>query len=219
MPLTDCWPGSASQQRFTTATAASEACTEPLPKLGVWTLKPQQQAADCALLADDRGVLVPSQEAQLTCAALLQIEEALRKRKLRDTPLTPEEASYLASCSGEIAPGWPGSLALPASHLPGSQDFGPVLDLAQACSLNAQPPTRHFASFLYRVLYRQGPGCAHVADDTCSRCLGVGHLSWRPSRLHGCMLHQSCKKGVSAGALVRVHARWSQAVHGLWGRV
>ena len=99
----------------------------------------------------------------------MQIEEALHKRKLRDTPLLPEEASFLASCSGEIAANWPGSMAMPgmpASHLPGSQDFGPVLELAQACSLAASAPIRHFSAFLYCTLYRYS-----LHQIACLMCL------------------------------------------------
>ena len=42
---------------------------------------------------------MPLLHAEDRCLLTVQIEEAIVRRKLRDSPITPEEASFLASCS------------------------------------------------------------------------------------------------------------------------
>ena len=125
------------------------------------------------------------------------------RRKLRDTPLTPEEASFLASCAGSLPANFPGPAdgmpGLPIGALPGCQDFGPILELADALSGWSQPAVRAFAGAVYRALYR----CAALIVAA----LSPGNAAWalapaaaKPECSSSC-LFALCK---AAGSCIRM---------------
>ena len=75
------------------------------------------------------------------------------RRRLRESPLTADDASFLAACIADMPAGSPRE-EFPLGAVPGCHDFAPMLALANACMASAQPGLHAFATRLYQTLYR-----------------------------------------------------------------